>query len=686
MRLFKEKVHRGSEASWLSPVWKYVMGVTLVGMAALGGGKAGAQELQGNTPKFVGTAQILGHESTSNVIDVSVWLNPHNRAELDSLAKELYNPSSPQYRQWVKQVEFAARFAPTSDDIKTVEGFLATHNLKIVTIGPGNMFVRARGTVGEVESAFKVTINDYLVGGKTIRSNAGNPILEKSVATLVRHVSGLDNGEYSHPVATRTSLATSGKSNVASVTANVATTFFENNCFRGSVTEALTTAGSLPTAKFTGNNYYSSLTGPGCGYGPADIQKAYNLTGLYKEGFNGKGQTIAIIDWCGSPTIGQDANAFSAEFGLPALTSKNFTIIETPTPSTCAAPDPEINIDVEWAHAIAPGASIDLVVPPSASLQDVNEAVFYAVNYDLGNVISGSYGSEEQYSSPQELATEDLINEVAAISGISANFATGDYGDYTFGFDKPSVSAPADSPWATAIGGVSLALNTDGSIKWQAGWGNNVTLLQGGGQVSDPPAFLGFNGGSGGGESAFFLKPSYQSSLPGSGRQLPDISWLADPFTGAIIAITTPGYYPPLSYTVYGGTSLATPMFSALWAIANQEAGVPLGQAAPYLYALPTGTIHDINVVSSSTNVRGTVKDSTGATYYSSNYIAGNPPEGFYSAFWEYPDEADTWYVLTFGTDSSLKVGPGWDNVTGLGVPNAKAFADAFKPVAAAAK
>ncbi len=608
-------------------------------MAALAGGTANAQELQGNTPKFVGTAQLLGHESATSVIDVSVWLNLHHRAELDSLAKELYNPNSPQYRQWVKRADFAARFAPTAADIKTVESFFAAHNLKIVTVGPGNLFVRARGTVRDVESAFKVNINSYLVSGKTIRSNSGNPTLETALAPLVRHVSGLDNAEYTHPVATRSSLATSGKGNVAGVAADVATTFFQNDCFPGPVTEEFTTAGSLPTAKFTGNNYYSSLTGPGCGYGPADIQKAYNLTALYKEGYNGKGQTIAIIDWCGSPTILQDANAFSAEFGLPALTSKNFTIIETPTPSYCAGPDPEINIDVEWAHAVAPGASIDLVVPPSASFQDVNQAVFYAVNYDLGNVISGSYGSEEQYTSPQELATEDLINEIAAISGISANFATGDYGDYTFGFDTPSVSAPADSPWATAIGGVSLALNSNGSIKWQAGWGNNVTLLQGGGQVSDPPSFFGFNGGSGGGESACFLKPFYQSSLPGTGRQLPDISWLADPFTGGIIAITTPGYYPPISYTVYGGTSLATPMFSALWAIANQEAGVPLGQAAPYLYELPAGTIHDIKVVGSPTNVRGTVRDSSGPTYYSSSYIAGNPPQGFYSAFWEYPEK-----------------------------------------------
>ncbi len=687
MESSKNRVQQKTGSSRLATVWRSATFAVVLGIAAMFASTGNAQEVQGNTPKYVANAQVLGHEDTSKVIEVSVWLNLHNREGLDTLAKELYNPSSPHYRQWLSQREFASRFAPTAADVKTVESFFAAHNLKVVRVGTGNLFVRARGTVGDVESAFKVTLNNYLVNGKTLRANAGNPVLEGAAAPVVRHVSGLDNAEYTHPLASKPSFASSGKGFATGFTFDSAANFFENNCFPGTASESFTTAGALPKAKFSGNVYSGGPTNIGCGYTPTDIQTAYGLTSLYKEGFDGKGQTVVIIDWCGSPTILQDANAFSAKFGLPKLTSSNFSIIETPTPSYCAGPSPEINIDVEWAHAIAPGANIDLVVPPSASFQDVNQAVFYAVNYGLGNVISGSYGSEEQYTSPKELATEDLINEIAAISGISANFSSGDYGDYTFGFDTPSVSAPADSPWATAIGGISLALNSKGAIKWQAGWGNNVTQLQGGGQVADPPANFGFNGGSGGGESGFFLKPSFQSSLPGVGRQLPDISWLADPFTGGVIAITTPGQYPPIAYTVYGGTSLACPMFSALWAIANQEAGVPLGQAAPYLYTLPASTIHDIKPLGSSTNVHGTVTDSTGSTSYSAAAVAGVPTgTTFYSAFWEYPGEAYTWYVLTFGTDSSLTVTPGWDNVTGLGVPNAKAFADWFKPAAAAVK
>jgi subtilase family serine protease len=394
-----------------------------------------------------------------------------------------------------------------------------------------------------------------------------------------------------------------------------------------------------------------------------------------------------IIDWCGSPTIRSDANAFSAAYGLPPLTQANFSIINSSTPPTCGAPDPEINIDVEWAHAIAPGANIDLVVPPSASFADVDTAEFFAVINHLGSVISGSYASEEVYDALAELQTENLINEIAAVQGISANFSTGDSGDDTLDYPTyypPSASAPADSPFATGVGGISLALKPDQTIEWQSGWGTNVTPIVAGGFVFDPPnAFGSFNYGSGGGPSKVFLKPAFQHKLKGSVRLLPDISWLADPFTGGVIVISVPFQVPSQVYEIYGGTSLACPMFSALWAIANQEAGAPLGQAAQYVYSMPASAITDVRRVSSATNVTAIYKESATITdIYTAPDLAGpleNTTE-FVSAIWNDPLSQDTVYVLTFGTDSGLTTTFGWDDVTGVGVPNGKAFADYFAP------
>jgi subtilase family serine protease len=260
-------------------------------------------------------------------------------------------------------------------------------------------------------------------------------------------------------------------------------------------------------------------------------------------------------------------------------------------------------------------------------------------------------------------------------------------------------------------------LNADDSIAWQSGWGNDTTTVYNGGLVSDPPSSGadGFEFGSGGGPSncasqddtatgatclAGYPKPSFQSKLPGKVRQVPDVSWLADPFTGAVIAITVPGQQPAQIWEVVGGTSVACPMFSALWAIANQAAGVPLGQAAQYLYSMPAGALTDVVPVAGAPNIAATVQDASGTKHYTAAQVLGSQaPRTFVSAF-------ATLYsayggaqneVISFGTDCSvlpvseqsgtpctsataLHTAPGWDDVTGLGTPNAAAFVDYFIP------
>ena len=708
-------------------LWLSVLLVTLIA-TALPVLAASGQFIPHNTPRYVSTAKNLGTENPSKTIEVSVWLNPHNRGQMDELARQLYDPTSPKYRHFLKRWQIASRFAPTPEEAKTVREFLEARNLKLVKIGPSNFFVRVRGTVGDVESAFHVVLNNYQVRGKVVRANDRAPFVEGPAAVLVHSISGLDSGEYEHPLMARGSLPGKKTGSAGLHTGSVAHSssaalpdpFFTTNCFNGTETDVFSNNGngSLPIATYKGNVLnLESLTTAGCAYTPPPIQAAYNLTGLYAAGHDGTGQTIGIIDWCGSLTIQNDANAFSAAFGLPALTSSNFAITYIPAPSLCEAADAtEINIDVEWAHAVAPGANINLIVPPSATFLDVDDAEFTAVTYGLANVISGSYGSPESFTPENILDTENLIAEIAAIQGVSTNFSSGDSGDYSFDFIPPTVSAPADSPWATAVGGITLALNPDNSIAWQSGWGNNQTLLAETGFVADPPSAdaFGFIGGSGGGQSnctsqsfdpttgvetclAGFPKPSYQKKLPGKYRQLPDVSWLADPYTGVAILISVPGNVPEQVWQVWGGTSVAAPMFSGLWAIANQEAGAPLGNAAPYMYSLPAGTIYDIVPVTSKNNVKGSIVDSNGTTAYNANAVMGGDSQGaFVSAIWDYAFLQDTALVISFGTDCSqangfgfitqcnsptaLHTKVGWDNVTGVGVPNAKAFADSFAP------
>ncbi|MGA9039588.1 MAG: S53 family peptidase [Terriglobales bacterium] len=689
--------------------------LTLIATAALPATAASGKFISHSTPNFVSTAKNLGTEDPAKTIEVSVWLNLHNRAGLDALAQRLYDPTSSSYRHFLKSPEIASRFAPTAAEAKTVRDYLEAHNLKTVRTGPNNFFVRARGTVGDIETAFHVQLNNYQVRGKVVRANDRDPYVDGAAAPLVRTIAGLNSGEYEHPAMARPvppSQKTAVAANLKPPTTATSGDFFSSNCFNGTETETFSNNndGSQPVATYKGNHLnLQSLTSAGCGYTPPPIQAAYGLTGLYNEGFDGSGQTIGIMDWCGSLTIQDDANAFSAQFGLPQLTSSNFAITYIPTASLCESADQvEINIDVEWAHAVAPGANINLIVPPSASFQDTDEAEFTAIVYGLANVLSGSYGSVESFTDTADLENENLINEIGAVSGISVNFSSGDDGDFSFFGIPATVSAPADSPWATAVGGVTLALNSDNSIAWQSGWGNNEVLLAEEGFVADPPASeaFGFIGGSGGGPSncvtvdvdfnclAGFPKPSYQKKLPGKYRQVPDIAWLADPFTGVAILISVPGQVPEQVWQVWGGTSVACPMFSALWAIANQEAGAPLGLAAPYVYSLPAGAVTDIVPVGSKANVTASILDASGTTKYSADAIlGGSGPGKFVSAIWDYAAIQDTALVISFGMDcsaigpyagtlctdpASLHTKPGWDNVTGVGTPNAQAFADSF--------
>jgi subtilase family serine protease len=695
--------------------WLAVAAVVAMSCALLSASTVGGQLVAHNTPNYVATAKNLGAEDPAKVIEVSLWLQLHNQSQFDALTRSLYDSTSPNYHHWLTQKDIAARFAPTAKEAKTVQQFFKTHNLKVVKTGPNNFYVRAQGTVGDVEKAFQVQLNNYQVGGKTLRANSSDPYVDGAAGALVRAVSGLDTGAFEHPLIARPTSFSGAKPAAVPAKAVSPADFFSSQCFTGTETESFSTNndGQLPIGTFSGNKLnLESQTGPGCAYTPPVIATAYNLTGLYNEGYDGTGQTIAIVDWCGSFTIQSDANAFSAQFGLPQLTSSNFNIIYT-SPSLCIAYEQaEINLDVEWAHAIAPGANINLVVPPSNLFQDVNQGEFDVVNYGLGNVLSGSFGSIESYTSTSELETESLISEMGAAVGISTNYATGDDGDYTDYGIPASVNAPADSPWATAVGGISLSLNADNSIAWQSGWGTNEVLLSETGVIFDPPISFGFDFGGGGGASncvfqdsnfnclGGFPKPSYQKKLPGKYRQLPDISWLADPFTGAAIVMSIPGQFPEQVWQVYGGTSLATPMFSGLWAIANQEAlaggGTELGQAAPYLYSMPAGSIYDIVPVNSKHNVTASIQEPTGTNIYNADAVMGGAAaKSFVSAIWDYEQLQFTALAISFGSDcadlpeydydgtactdpAALHTKKGWDNVTGVGTPNAQAFADFF--------
>jgi len=655
-------------------------------------------------------ATVMGPEDESKSITVTVWLNLHNKPALDALVQQMYDSSSPSYHHFLTMQEYKEQFAPSAKDAAAVRDFLISHNMSVTSIDQNNHYVVAQARVGDAQKAFNTPINRVLLNGAVHRMTASEPSITEAVAPLVAAVQGLSDLDYrAHVKAASDPESGTPYAGVSPTAVGSDGLFFSGECLRPPQSITFTTAGGFPTATYFGNRYGADITSPApnlppCGYDAAELQQAYGLNSLYNHNLNGAGQTIMIVDAFGSNTIASDANLYSSLNGLPALTASNFQIYTPNGSATCTATNGciagnwqyETTLDVESAHAVAPGADIVLILSADNSFTNLDLANLFAIENGFGNVLSNSFGIQEVALVeflPSELIVENGISEIAAALGISHDISTGDDGDNLavdiadYGIDSVSVDANADSPYATGVGGTSTFLDSHSNIKLQTGWGLNFAriALPTPNPPVIPPLFFGFNGGSGGGTSVVYAKPNFQRQLRGKFRQLPDISMDADPETGIEI-IVTPDSIPgdPAYVEVFGGTSLSCPMFSAFWAIANQanaaQGGGPLGQAATILYQLSPLAITDVNVEPTSTffNVKGLVLDPPSPPVFESAPYLAQPlentsPFGFISALYQSPSST-RWDVFTFGTDTSLTTGPGWDNVTGLGTPNGQEF------------
>ena len=329
------------------------------------------------------------------------------------------------------------------------------------------------------------------------------------------------------------------------------------------------------------------------------------------------------------------------------------------------------------AHAIAPGAKIVLLVAPSNATDDLLNTFDYAVEHQLADVVSMSFGEAELGSDGSDEEAWGLATAEAAAYGIGVTVSSGDSGDN--GADTPvgAPSTPADSAYVTAVGGTTLSLPTaegrrDVGWGWQSTYPNTNRLVRTKLQVGAGEAV-----GAGGGESVYFGKPFWQDALPGQGRQTPDISAIADPLTGADLVLTVEdGDYLVQVVTVAGGTSVASPVFAGNSAIANQRAGEPIGQVAPLRPGLQGTAIRDVVPLTSqepkmTATLDGKPLDTPDVTPDALALL----PEGvddIEQIFVVRPIFSMT--IFTYGLDTSLTTTTGWDNMTGYGEPNGDAF------------
>jgi subtilase family serine protease len=338
----------------------------------------------------------------------------------------------------------------------------------------------------------------------------------------------------------------------------------------------------------------------------AQIQTAYDVAPLFRRGVTGHGETIAIIDAFGSPTIAADLAQFDAGYGLSA--PPNLTIVQPAgkvpafdgTNPTMIAWAGETTLDVEWAHAVAPGASLLLLETPVAQTEGLNglaqidQAANYAISNHRAQVISESFNANEAtLGGVHALAPVQTAIPNAASQGVTIVAATGDNGatsaTNTAGTTlstRPVVNWPASDPLVTAVGGTELHLDATGrrtapDTVWNDGGNSHLDQLFFGNPGPEALA-------SGGGKSTLYSRPSFQNPenrVVGRARGLPDVAMSAGCDGAVIVYESYPGIQP--GWYITCGTSESAPLFAGIVALAAQEAGHGLGAINPALYSLP---------------------------------------------------------------------------------------------------
>jgi pseudomonalisin len=546
--------------------------------------------LPGNVPPLARTELDLGRSDPNLPMERMILLlelRPAAGARLEQLLAEQQRPGSPLYHQWLTPEEFGAEFGLADDDVRLVTGWLEAHGFTVEEVAGGRGSINFSGTAAQVEEAFATEMHDYLVEGTIHHSNATEPSLPRALAGLVHGVVSL-------------------------------------NSFPLRPLHTDVRAISAPEYTFAGLHFI----------GPADFATIYDLAATRSAGTNGNGQTIAIV--ARTDIMVADVQAFRSSFGLPA--NDPVLVHNGADPGDRGGGDEfESILDTEWAGAVAPQATINLVVSASTRSSDgVGLSAQYVVSHNLAPIVSVSYGLCESRLGTSGQRFYNNLWAQAAAQGITALVASGDSG--AAGCDAPSgkrgfglaVNGLCSTPFDVCVGGTKFNDTANPNAFWTAfnlpgtrasalsyipevAWNENATVPAGSDLWS-----------SGGGASKVYAKPSWQSG-PGvpadRKRDVPDVALSAAAHDGYVIVHATNLY-------AIAGTSAAAPAFAGLMALVDQAKGSRQGNVNPILYQLAAN-----------------------------QYGAGGP---------------QVFHDITAGNNSVPRLkgfacGPGYDEVTGLG-------------------
>jgi subtilase family serine protease len=493
-------------------------------------------QLAGNHPMAAENATIASDADPNMPLEMQIRFALRHQAELKRLLAEQHDPASPNYHKWLKTGEFFHRFGPTAGEKKAIAEWLASEGLEVTETAPGH--IAFTGSTAQAQRTFAVKIARF--GNGDAFGNTADPFIPARFASVISAVTGLDNMVHAMPASNFTNSAVS------------------------------------PEAVINGAQ----------AFGPGDFQNFYDERTA--SGKDGGGDCIAVVGV--SDFLDSTMSTFTAQFNLSPI---NYTREVHGTNPGINGAEIEAEIDLQWAHVAAPGASI--VYHLGGYLVD---DITGAVDDNQCGAISISYG----FCGPSPAFINGVIDplfEQAATQGQSVFVSSGDQGSAGLGVNPatnscivnstPSVNEMSADPNVTSVGGTQFKPNfvngADQGYVAESAW-NDVS------------------GASGGGASQIFAKPEYQTGagVPNDGaRDVPDVAMMASPNSpGAFLAHDENGTAEVVC--CIGGTSLAAPLWAGFSRVIAEQAGdTRLGNLNPIIYQLAgqkgaTAGIRDVTI------------------------------------------------------------------------------------------
>src|SRR5712692_5965399 len=413
--------------------------------------------LPGSAPSWANSKNYVGNADPNADIGFRLYLGWNNPSAVEAIAQAVSDPHNPSYGQYLTPAQFRQQFAPPQAQVGAVQSWLRNQGFTVEYTPTNNHYVSAEGTVAQAEAAFGAGFGMYNVQNLTVRSPSSDVSIPSSLAGIVSGVIGLDDSAQ----------------------------FVFTNHTTGDAPPPAAFVSAQPCSTYWGQQQAVGFTNPygagalpyaPCGYTPAQVKGAYGISG-----YDGTGQTVAIIDAYASPTILQDANQWSANRGISQFaTTGGGTFTQVVPPGIYNVKDnraqgptgwySEETLDVEAVHGMAPNANIVYVAGPN-NYQDLDSAMNHVVDNHLAQIVSNSYGFSTEFLPFGFIKPLNDTFIQGAIEGIGIYFSSGDSGDETVNLGFASTDWPASSPFVTAVGGTSLGVSMTNTRVVETGWG-----------------------------------------------------------------------------------------------------------------------------------------------------------------------------------------------------------------------